>query len=66
MHVREIVEALIFSVNGSLPAGDILKAVPGTKMEDIDAHVSELNRMYEETGRSFRIERASTPGLASR
>lgn len=59
MHVREIIEALIFSASGSLPARDILKAVPGTNVEDLDVYVSELNRMYEETGRSFRIERVS-------
>ncbi len=59
MHVREIIEALIFSASGSLPKGDILKAVPGMSVEDLDSYVSELNRMYEETGRSFYIERVS-------
>ncbi|HPW69674.1 MAG: SMC-Scp complex subunit ScpB [Desulfomonilia bacterium] len=59
MHVREIIEALIFSANGSLPAEDILKAVPGANAGDLDSYVSELNRMYEETDRSFRIERVS-------
>ena len=60
MHTREIVEALIFSAHGSLPEKDILKAVPGAGPDDIERYVTELNRMYEESGRSFRIERASS------
>ncbi|MFY9398772.1 MAG: SMC-Scp complex subunit ScpB [Desulfomonilia bacterium] len=60
MHAREIIEALIFSSSGSLPVRELIKAVPGASPESIDADVSELNRMYEQTGRSFRIERVSS------
>lgn len=60
MHAREIVEALIFSASGSLPVKDILKAVPSASPEDLDSYVSQLNLTYEETGRSFRIERVSS------
>ena len=59
MHKREIVEALIFSGSGSLSMKEILKALPETTQEELEGLVSELNRMYEETGRSFRIERAA-------
>ncbi len=59
MHKREIIEALIFSGSGSLAVKDILKALPETTQEELEGLVSELNRMYEETGRSFRIERAA-------
>jgi segregation and condensation protein B len=59
MHKREIIEALIFSGSGSLAVKDILKALPETTQEELEGLVSELNRMYEETGRSFRIEHAA-------
>lgn len=59
MQKREIVEALIFSGSGSLSIRDILKAVPDTSPEELESYVEELNRHYEETGRSFFIERAS-------
>lgn len=58
MHKKEIIEALIFSGSGSLPVRDILKAVPETSPEELESYVAELNRHYEETGRSFRIDRA--------
>jgi segregation and condensation protein B len=60
VHDREIIEALIFSASGSLPVRDLLKAVPGESPESLETHVSELNRVYEQTGRSFRIERVSS------
>lgn len=59
MGQREIIEALIFSSSGSLPMKDILKVVPGSTADEIDRLVEELNGIYESSGRSFRIERAS-------
>jgi segregation and condensation protein B len=59
MNFREIVEALIFSVSGSLPIKDVLKAVPDISQEGLEILVNELNVLYEESGRSFRIERVS-------
>lgn len=59
MNKREIIEALIFSGSGALQVKDILKALPDTGEEELESCVAELNRMYVETGRSFRIERAS-------
>jgi segregation and condensation protein B len=59
MNKRDIVEALIFSGSGSLQVRDILKALPDMNEDELAACVAELNRIYEETGRSFRIERAS-------
>jgi segregation and condensation protein B len=59
MNKREIIEALIFSGSGALQVRDILKALPDISGEELEACVSELNRMYNETGRSFRIERAA-------
>jgi len=58
MNTREIIEALIFSMSGSLPLKDILKVVPDISKENLEQIVDELNGLYEETGRSFRIERA--------
>ncbi len=59
MNRREIVEALIFSGSGALPVRDILKALPETGEEELEGLVDELNKLYLETGRSFRIERAA-------
>jgi segregation and condensation protein B len=59
MNKREIIEALIFSGSGALQVKDILKALPDTGEEELEACVAELNRLYVESGRSFRIERAS-------
>ncbi len=59
MHTREIIEALVFSGSGSVSVKDILKALPDTTAGELQEHVEALNRHYEETGRSFRIERAS-------
>lgn len=59
MHTREIVEALVFSGSGSVAVKDILKALPDMSPEELESQIEDLNRHYEETGRSFRIERAS-------
>ena len=59
MNKREIIEALIFSGSGALQVRDILKALPDTSEEELEGCVAELNRVYGETGRSFRIERAA-------
>lgn len=59
MGKREIIEALIFSSTGSLPVKDILKVLPELSSDEIGQLVDELNGMYENSARSFRIERAS-------
>jgi len=59
MNSREIVEALIFSTSGTLGFKDILKAIPDLSIESLDMMVNELNILYNETGRSFLIERVS-------
>jgi segregation and condensation protein B len=56
---KEIIEALVFSSSGSLLLRDILRVLPGSSSEEIDGLVEELNRTYEGSGRSFRIEQAS-------
>ncbi len=59
MNSKEIVESLIFSMSGSLAVKDILKVMPELSEETLEQLVAELNALYEESGRSFRIERAS-------
>jgi segregation and condensation protein B len=59
MGKREIIEALVFSTSGSLPVKDIIKVLPGSTDQEIEELVEELNRIYESSGRSFRIEPAS-------
>jgi len=59
MNKREIIEALIFSHEGALELKDILKVVPDISREDMDSIVSELNSVYDKSGRSFEIQKAS-------
>ncbi|HHO76076.1 MAG TPA: SMC-Scp complex subunit ScpB [Deltaproteobacteria bacterium] len=59
MNTREIVEALIFSTSGTLGIKEILEAVPDLSVEGLDHLVEELNALYNQTGRSFLIERVS-------
>jgi segregation and condensation protein B len=56
---REIVEAIIFSSDSALGLKDIQKALPEMTAEQLEALVSELNTIYEETGRCFCIVRAA-------
>jgi segregation and condensation protein B len=56
---REIVEAIIFSSDSALGLNDIRKALPEMTDEILEKLVSELNNIYEETGRCFRIVRAA-------
>ena len=60
MDKREIIEALIFSSAGTLPSKEILKVVPDTSETELADVVSELNRIYKDSGRTFRIERAAS------
>ncbi|MDT8272810.1 MAG: SMC-Scp complex subunit ScpB [Desulfomonilia bacterium] len=59
MDTREVIEALIFSAAGALASREILKVVPDISEGDIADAVSELNGIYKDSGRTFRIERAS-------
>jgi len=56
---RGIVEAIIFSSDSALGLKDIQKAMPDMTTDKLDEIVSELNSIYEETGRSFRILKAA-------
>jgi segregation and condensation protein B len=55
MEKREIIEALIFVSDGSRTLKDIRQALPETTAAEVEALVAELNRIYDQTGRSFRI-----------
>jgi len=55
MEKREIIEALIFVSDGARSLKDIRQVLPDLAADDIEALVAELNRIYEQTGRSFRI-----------
>jgi segregation and condensation protein B len=54
-----IIEAIIFSSDSALGLKDIQKAMPDMTSERLEGIVSELNGIYEETGRSFRIVKAA-------
>jgi segregation and condensation protein B len=56
---REIIEAIIFSSDSALGLKDIQKALPEITASILDEMVSELNGIYENTGRCFRIIRAA-------
>lgn len=55
MEKREIVESLIFVSDGARPLKEIRQALPDVTAEEVDELVAELNRIYDRTGRSFRI-----------
>jgi segregation and condensation protein B len=56
---REILEAIIFSSDSALGINDIQKAMPEITASNLDEMVSDLNSIYENTGRCFRIIRAA-------
>ena len=55
MEKREIIEALIFVSDGARSLKDIRQVLPDLTADDVEALVAELNRIYEQSGRSFRI-----------
>lgn len=55
MEKREIIEALIFISDGARTVKDIRQALPELSPAEIETQVAELNRIYEQSGRSFRI-----------
>ncbi|MCD6570216.1 MAG: SMC-Scp complex subunit ScpB [Deltaproteobacteria bacterium] len=59
MRNSEIVEALIFSAEGALSIKDILNILPDASKQEIEDIVTELNRTYDRSGRSFMIEKVS-------
>lgn len=59
MSPREIIEALIFSSEDALSIKEILKVLPDITGQAIEDIVSELNRIYDLSGRSFMIEKVS-------
>jgi len=50
---------LIFCTSGSLAVKDIMDVLPGVSEDRLDLMVSDLNTVYKESGRSFRIDKAS-------
>jgi segregation and condensation protein B len=61
--VAELVEAVLISVDRPMTAGKIAEALAlGADVDgpgQVDRAVAELNDAYEQTGRSFRIERVA-------
>ena len=55
MEQREIIEALIFVSDGARTLKDIRQVLPDLTAQDVEELVAELNRIYEQSGRSFRI-----------
>lgn len=55
MEQRELIEALIFVSDGSRSIKDIRQVLPDLSPAAIEDVVAELNRIYEQSGRSFRI-----------
>ena len=54
---RQVVEALLFVGGVALPARKIADVVSGsTSIEDVQQWVDELNALYDEQGRPYRIE----------
>jgi len=67
-----IIEALIFSSDEPINASEIVKAIKGIDGEDIqlsnddvDQMVDELNKVYDENGISFRIQKIANGYLFS-
>ncbi|MBN2537515.1 SMC-Scp complex subunit ScpB, partial [candidate division WOR-3 bacterium] len=54
----KVVEALLFAAEAPLPATRIAEAA-GTAVEAVAPAVAELNRGYEESGRTFRVHRVA-------
>ena len=50
------VEAVLLTCERALPTPKIAELIPGCKNKDITAAIAALNALYEQTGRSFRIE----------
>lgn len=55
MEKREIIESLIFVSDGARTLKDIRQVLPDLAAQDVEALVAELNRIYDQSGRSFRI-----------
>ena len=50
------VEAALLTTDRPLPAAKLAEALGGAGSKDVSAAVATLNALYEQTGRSFRIE----------
>jgi len=59
MESKEVLEALIFSAEGTLAFKEIERIIPDISREEMGKLISELNDLYRSTGRSFRIENVS-------
>ena len=53
---ESVVEALLFSTDAPLPANKLAQLVGVGDARDMRRHIESLNRRYEQTGASFRIE----------
>jgi segregation and condensation protein B len=50
------VEAALLTTDRPMPPGKLAEALGGASAQDVNAAVAALNTLYEQTGRSFRIE----------
>ena len=50
------VEAALLTTDRPVPAAKLSEALGGAGVKDVNAAVATLNALYEQTGRSFRIE----------
>ena len=51
-----VVEAILLATDSPLPAARIAQILGVGDARDVKKHITALNRQYQETGRSFRIE----------
>ena len=51
-----VVEAILLATDSPLPAARIAQILGVGDARDVKKHIAALNRRYQETGRSFRIE----------
>jgi segregation and condensation protein B len=59
MNPRDIIEALLFSAEEALSVKDILKIVSDINNQQVEELITELNKTYEESGRSFGIDKVA-------
>ena len=53
---ESVVEAILLATDSPLPAARIAQILGVGDARDVKKHIAALNRRYQETGRSFRIE----------
>ena len=56
-YIKQIIEALLFAADIPLTINKILAIVDNIKAEDVEKSIDELNRDYENSGRTFRVRK---------